>query len=188
MIIIPQEELTLTDKKVFCSTALEAGIERAVAKSIGIRGELVHRHAQTALDFGCTVNFWFTATLGVTTAPYSVFSTGAIAAAGVGIVPQLANNKVVVFYKVSILSIPNPFTILRFGIGPTVLSPKSTKGEVDLEQLEGYLTTIGFLSEPVTYDPQEWVNICVENKINTAAREHLVLSSYIIEPIGGNIS
>ena len=191
MIIIPQEELTLTDKKAHCSRALESGIKRAEAKSIGTRSELVHRHAQCALDFPgavAGVNFWFTATLGVTTAPYSVFSTGVIAAAGVGIAPQLANNKVAVFYKVTVLSVPNPFTILRFGLGPTVLAPKSTKGEVDLEQLEGYLTTVGFLSEPITYDPQEHVNICVENKINTGAREHLVLSCYIIEPVGGNIS
>lgn len=188
MIIIPQEELTTTDKKRFCSDALEAGISRAIAKAIGNRGELVHRHAQVQLDFSCTVNFWFTQTLGVTTVPYTVFSTGAIGAAGVALVPQLANNKVAVFYKVSILSTPNPFTILRFGIGPTAVAPKSTKGEVDLEQIEGYLTAIGFLSEPVTYDPQEWVNICVENKINTGARENLVLSCYIIEPQGGNIS
>ena len=188
MIIIPQEELTLTDKKAFCGRALEAGIERAIAKSIGTRGELVHRHAQTELDFGNGVNFWFTQTLGVTTVPYTVFSTGAIAAAGVALVPQLANNKVAVFYKASILSTPNPFTLLKFGLGPTAVSPKSTKGEVDLEQLEGYLTAIGFLSEPVTYDPQEWVNVCVEIKINTGARERLVLGCYIIEPQGGVIS
>jgi len=188
MIIIPQEELTLTDKKGFCNVALEAGIKRAVAKAIGPRDELITRHAEVTLDFGCTVNFWFTQTLGITTVPYTVFSTGAIAAAGVALVPQLANNKVAVFYKVSVLSVPNPFTILRFGLGPTAVAPVTTKAHVDLEQIEGYLTTIGFLSEPVTYDPQEWVNICVETKINTAAREHLVLGCYIIEPVGGTIS
>lgn len=188
MIIIPQEELTLPDRKAFCNRALEAGIKRAEAKAIGTRGELVHRHAQTDLDFGNGVNFWFTQTLGVTTVPYTVFSTGAIAAPGVALVPQLANNKVAVFYKASILSTPNPFTILRFGLGPTAVAPVTTKANLDLEQLEGYLTAIGFFSEPITYDPQEWVNVCVEIKINTGAREHLVLSCYIIEPQGGVIS
>jgi len=191
MLIIPQEELTLTDKKSFCNTALEAGIKRAVAKAIGPTDELITRHAEVALDFAgavAGVNFWFTQTLGVTTVPYTVFSTGAIAAPGVALVPQLANNKVAVFYKVSVLSVPNPFTILTFGLGPVPTAPVTTKAKVDLEQLEGYLTTVGFLSEPVTYDPQEWVSVFVENKINTGAREHLVLSCYIIEPSGGTIS
>ncbi|MBA7607059.1 hypothetical protein ES703_14211 [subsurface metagenome] len=186
MLIIPQEELSLTDKKKFCNEALEAGIARAEAKAIGTRAELVHRHAQTALDFGmaAATNYWLTQTLGALPGPFTVFG-GAL---GIALVPQLANNKVAVFYKVSILSTPNPFTILRFGLGPTANAPVTTKEHLDLEQIEGYMTAIGFLSEPVTYDPQEWVNVCVENKINTGAREQLVLSCYIIEPQGGVIS
>ncbi|GAI20214.1 unnamed protein product, partial [marine sediment metagenome] len=75
-----------------------------------------------------------------------------MSAVGVALVPQLGTTKVAVFYKVSILSTPNPFTILRFGIGPTAAAPTTTLAHVDLEQLEGYMTAIGFLSEPVTYD------------------------------------
>lgn len=186
MIIVPSEELTLTDKKAYCSRALEAGIKRAEAKAIGTRGELVHRHAELALDFGqaAAVNRWFTQVLAAAPGPYTVFS-GAL---GVALVPQLANNKVAVFYKASILSTPNPFTILRFGLGPTAGAPTTTKAHLDLEQLEGYLVAIGFFSEPLTYDPQDWVNVCVENKINTGAQEVLVLSCYIVEPVGGTIS
>lgn len=182
MIIIPQEELTLTDKKTFCNDALEAGIRRAEFKTLGTRAELVHRHAQLALDFGqaAAVNRWLTQTLAAVPGPFTVFS-GAL---GVALVPQLATTKVAVFYKASILSVPNPFTILRFGLGPTAAAPTTTKAHLDLEQIEGYLTAIGFFSEPITYDPQEWVNICVENKINTGAQEVLVLSCYIIEPLG----
>jgi len=184
MVIIPQEELTLTDKRNFCDRALEQGIKRAEAKAIGKREELVHRHAQCTLDFACTVNYWLTQTLAAIPGPYTVFS----GAAGAALVPQLANNKVAVFYKVMILSTPNPFTILRFGLGPTAGAPTTTKAHVDLEQIEAYLTAVGFLSEPIPYDPQDWVNICVENKINTGAQENLVLSCYIIEPAGGTIS
>lgn len=183
MVIVPQEELTLTDKKNYCSQALEAGIARAIAKAIAARDELVHRHAQCGLDFGCTTNFWLTQTLAAIPGPFTVF-----ALAGAARVPRLGVNQVAVFYKASILSVPNPFTILRFGLGPTAGAPTTTKANLDLEQIEGYLTAIGFFSEPITYDPQEWVNICVENKINTAAQEHLVLSCYIIEPAGGVIS
>lgn len=184
MVIIPQEELTLTDKKSFCNDALEAGILRVEDKAIGKRGELVFRHAQCAIDFACTLNWWQTQVLAAAPGPYTVFS----GAAGIALVPRLANNQVAVFYKASILSVPNPFTILRFGIGPTAGAPTTTKAHLDLEQIEGYLTAIGFFSEPLTYDPQEWVNICVENKINTGAQEALVLSCYIIEPVGGTIS
>lgn len=183
MVIIPQEELTLTDKKSFCNDALEACIRRAEAK-IGKRGEMVSRHAECELDFGCNVNYWQTQTLAAVPGPFTVFS----GAAGIALVPQLANNKVVVFYKVAVLSVPNPFTILRFGLGPTAGAPASTKAHVDLEQLESYLTTVGFFSTPITYDPQDWVNICVENKINTGAQESLVLSCYVLEPAGGVIS
>jgi len=184
MIIIPQEELTPTDKKRFCSDALEAGIKVAETRLGKGRSGLVHRHAQCTLDFACTVNYWLTQTLAAVPGPFTVFG----GAGGIALVPQLANNKVAVFYKAAVLPVPNPFTILRFGLGATAGSPKSTKGEVDLEQLESYLTFVGFLSEPAVYEPQDWVNICVENKINTAAQEQLVLSCYIIEPLGGNIS
>lgn len=184
MVIIPQEELTLTDKKTHCNLALEKGIERAEAKAIGVRGELVHRHAEVDVDFGTTPTFWQTQTLGVVPGPFTVFA----GVAGAALVPRLANNQVAVFYKVIILSTPNPFAMLHFGLGPTAAAPTTTKAHVDLEQLEGYLTAIGFLSEPITYDPQEWVNICVENKINTGAQEALVLSCYIIEPVGQVIS
>lgn len=184
MVIIPQEELTLTDKKVFCNNALEAGIARALAKSIGTRKELTYRHAENTPDFGCTLNHWITQTLAAVPGPFTVFN----GAAGVALVPRLGVSQVAVFYKVSLSPVPNPFTILRFGIGPTAAAPTTTKGHLDLEQLEGYLTPVGFISEPITYDPNDWVNICVENKINTAAQEQLVLSCYIIEPVGGVIS
>jgi len=184
MVIIPQEELTLTDKKAYCNAALEAGIERAVGKAIGKRGELVSRHAEVDIDFGCTPTHWLTQTLAAAPGPYTVFA----GPAGAALVPQLANNKVAVFYKVMVLSVPNPFAMLHFGLGPVAGAPTTTKAHVDLEQIEGYLTAVGFLSEPVTYGPQDWVNIAVENKINTGAQEPLVLSCYIIEPVGGVLS
>lgn len=185
MVIIPQEELSLTDKKKYCNDALENAIARALAlKVAGGRSELTFRHAENTPDFGCTVNYWLTQTLAALPGPYTVFN----GAAGVALVPRLGVTQVAVFYKAAVLTVPNPFTILKFGVGPTAAAPTTTKGHVDLEQLEGYLTVVGFLSEPIVYDPNDWVNICVENKINTAAQEHLVLGCYIIEPVGGIIS
>jgi len=185
MVIIPQEELSLTDKKNYCERALQAGIKRALELSLaGSRGELTFRHAENTPDFGCTLNAWWTQTLAAVPGPYTVFN----GAAGAALVPRLGATQVAVFYKASVLTVPNPFTILRFGVGPTAGAPTTTKGHVDLEQVEGYLTQIGFLSEPIPYDRNDWVNICVENKINTAAQEQLVLGCYIIEPVGGVIS
>jgi len=185
MVIIPQEELTLTEKRNYCSKALEAGIDRALdLKLAGNRRELTFRHAENTPDFGCTVNYWLTQTLAAIPGPYTVFN----GAAGAALVPRLGATQVAVFYKAAVLSVPNPFTVLRFGVGPAAGAPTTTRGHVDLEQLESYLTCVGFLSEPIPYDRNEWVNICVENKINTGAQEHLVLGCYIIEPVGGIIS
>jgi hypothetical protein len=176
MIIVPQEELTLTDKKEFCNRALESGFQMAEDKSLGSRNQLAYRHAEVDVDFGTTPTFWQTQTLAAVPGPYTVFA----GVAGVALVPQLANNIVAVFYKAIILSVPNPFAMLHFGLGPAAGAPVTTMGHVDLEQLEGYMTMVGFLSEPMVYAPQDWVNIAVENKINTAAQEALVLSCYII--------
>lgn len=185
MVIVPQEELSLTDKRNFCSTALSAAIKRALDLRIANKDkELTYRHAENTPDFGCTLNAWWTQILAAVPGPYTVFN----GIAGAALVPRLANNQVAVFYKVLNLTVPNPFTILRFGVGPTAGAPTTTRGHLDLEQLEAYMTNVGFISEPIVYDPNEWVNICVENKINTGAQQQLVLGCYIVEPVGGVIS
>jgi len=184
MVIIPSDQLTLTEKARLRRDAVERGIDRAVVKLGASRAELTYRHAQNIADFGTTGREqWLTATLAAVNTQYSVWTT--LAAPAVGLVPQLANNKVAVFYSVAVLTVPNPVSLLSFRLGAAA---GTTKAVFDLEQIEAQLICEGYFSLPVPYDPQDVLNVVVTSKIATAAQAAVVLGCYIIEPVGTTIS
>jgi len=175
-VINPVEDLTLTDRQNYRMRAIEAGIERALAKKIApSRDELVVRHAQNIADFATTVDQWNTPVLAA--ALVSVFGTAAA--------PVLAVTKVAVFYKVTVTTAPIPVAALSFREGAAA---GTTKAIFDLEQLDGYLVPSGYFSEPVTYDPQNVLNVVVLPRIATGLLCRVIMGCYIIEPAGATIS
>lgn len=177
-VLLPTEELTLTDRKNFRAAALEAGIARAIAASIGTREGLVYREWQNIADAGvaATQEAWLTAALAVVGTDYSVFR--AIAA------PILANNKVVVWWGVGIATVPNPVCRLAFRVGA---GAGTTKAVFDLERLDTLITPDGYFSEPILYNPQQVLNIVVMARV-VAAAARVILHGYVIEPLQQTIS
>ena len=184
MVIIPSDQLTLTEKARKRQEAVTAGIARAVKKLSLTEKELVYRQAQNIADFGTVGREqWLTATLAAINTPYSVWTT--LAAPAVGLTPALANNRVAVFYSVAVLTVPNPVSLLSFRKGAAA---GTTLAVFDLEQIEAQLITEGYFSLPVEYDPQDVLNVIVTSKIATGAQAAVVLGCYIIEPVGTTIS
>jgi len=177
-VINPVEDLTLTDRQNHRMRAINAGLDRAVAKGIApSRDELIVRHAQNIADFGTAADQWLTAALAVVGTAYTVFNNIAT--------PTLATTRVAVFYKATVVTAPIPVSILSFREGAAA---GTTKAVYDLEQLDGYLVPSGYLSEPVVYDPQQVLNVVATARIATGAQCRLILGCYIIEPKGAVIS
>ncbi len=180
-ILIPSDQLTLTDKKQFRENCVAAGIKAVQDKSIVTSPQEVdYRMAQNIIDFGTVGRErWQTATLAAINTPYSVWTT--LAAPAVGLIPQLANTKVAVFYGVAINTVPNPVSLLSFRLGPTAAT---TYAVYNLEDLESEMTTEGYFSIPIVYYPQDFVNVVVTSKIATGAQAQVVLYCMIFERKG----
>lgn len=184
MIIIPSEELTLTKKSDARAAARNAGLKRLQTRLSLTAEQVVYRAGQNIQDFGTVGREqWLTQTINAVNGQFSVWST--LAAPAVAVVPQLANNRVVVFWGAAIGTVPNPVTLLSFRLG---LTAATSKAVFDLEWLEPYLVNMGYFDEPVWYDPQQFLNVVVTSKINSGAQAQVTLYCYICEPIGDNIS
>ena len=177
-ILIPKDELTLTDMKDFRGKAINAGIARAVAlKVAGAADQLNVRAWENILDAGAALDQWNTAALVAVGIRYSVFQ--AIPA------PILAANKVAVFYKVGVETTPVPVSLLTFRIGGAV---GNIKAEFDLEQLVNCLTQEGYFSQPVVYDPTNVMAVQVMARIATGVLARVQFGAIIIEPAGQLVS
>ena len=179
--IIPTEELTPTHRANFRSQAVEAGIARASTgpKAFAAREELISRAPQNNADFGkgAALDFWATPALAAVGTLYTVF--GAIPN------PQLANNRLAVFYKVGVPTAPIPLSLLYFQLGAAA---GTTKDILDLEQLSCSLVPEGYFSEPIVYDPLDVLNIRVYCRLATGLLSRVILGGLIIEPRGITIS
>lgn len=192
---IPTDELTLTDMKEFRKGAKNSGIKRAVALRIapaeGLQTMpdgstrhpgLVVRTAQNIADFGCGQEWWLTMPLLVAGAQYSVFATAVPAA----LTPILANNRVAVFYKVSVETVPGPVSLLSFREGAAA---GTTYAVFDLEDIYVKQVPEMYFSEPVVYDPQRVLNVVVTCRlVPPGVAAQVRLGCYIVEPIGPVIS
>ena len=178
--LIPISDLTLTDRSNLRKQAIERGIARAVVtKVIAREDEAKVRHLQNIVDIPLIVlDQWNTNPLvGPLGTVQSVFQ--AVAA------PQLANNRLAVFYKVAVTTAPIPVSTLAFREGAAA---GTTYAIFDLEQLDGCLEPIGYFSEPVVYDPLRVMNIVATCRIITNLPARVILGCYIIEPGGPTIS
>jgi hypothetical protein len=184
-VLLPSDQLTLTQKAALRAGAVTNGIDRAVAlKIMPTSAQLSYRQFQNIADGGTVGRErWLTANLAVVNTPYSVWTT--LAAPAVGLVPQLANNKLCVFWGVAVITTPNPVSLLSFRLG---VAAGTTYAVFNLEDLESQITSEGYFSEPVVYDNNAFMNVVVTSKIATGVQAEVVLLAYIIEPKGQTTS
>lgn len=188
---IPTNELTLTDIKAFKTGAIEAGILRALALGLArTRDELVVREAHPGTDFslpgavGWTNEYYVTAGGIGALAWVGVFDTSTAAVVNA---PQLARTSVAVFYKVMDAAAEPVVTAVRFRVGVT---GATTKASFMLQQfIDIKLEPEVWLSEPVVYDPEDWLFMEMYCRANTADDgEELSFGVFIVERTGGTIS
>lgn len=202
--VLPTGSMTLTDQKEYRQGAIAAGIERAADKGIGnisdeipgvanvtnrgtrvqaILSYLLAGHVPPSIDIremqvlvdipAIVLDQWNTAALAVVGTAYSVFQ--AVAA------PVLAANRLAVFYKVGIETVPLPVSRLTFRSGGAV---GNIIGMFDLEQLVNRLETDGYFSEPVIIDPTATYAVQVTCRVATGAIARVQLGCFVFEPAG----
>jgi len=202
----PSAMMSLTDQKEYRMRAVAAGIARAFSKSIGSMSDvptvvpggneranaakiLAHlkagnavpsvdvREFQPILDAGTALDQWNTAALAVVGNAYSCFQ--AVAA------PALAANKIAIFYKVGVETVPMPVSRLIFRVAAAA---GNIQAEFDLEQIANQLETIGFFSEPVVFDNSQAFAAQVLCRIATGVLARVQLGGLIVEPTGQTIA
>lgn len=188
---VPTAELTLSDMKGYRTAAVNAGISRALALGLArVRGELVVRDALPFTDFGAPaasgwlIEHYITAGAVASAGAWiSAFSGGALP----GAVPQLARTKIAVFYGWAD-PMANPIaTGVRFRLGATGATTKA----VFLPQMsiDAKLEPDVYFTEPVVYDPEDFVYIELYTTANTPAGGELTpFRCLIIERVGGTVS
>lgn len=176
--IIPSDDLTESQKASQRQKAIDAGMERATkTRVISSRSEALVREPETATDFGMAVGGWLAPAFAAVGTAYTVFN--AVAA------PQLANNRVCVWYGCWIETVPNPAYLLSFREGA---AGGSTYAIFQLEALNIQQRTVGYFSEPIWYDPQRVMLIQWTARAIVGAGSHMGLLGFIIEPRGPTVS
>jgi len=203
--ILPIDGLSLSQQAEYKMKAIAAALARATEKGIGSIGSdeipgyntlgttsarkvailnklrdgwipksMDIRDFQNILDAGTALDQWLTAALAVVGTPYSCFQ--AIAA------PTMGNNKLAVFYGVSIESVPGPVSRLTFRSGGG-----NNLAMFDLEPLYTQDRQSGFFTEPVVIDPTITFSAVVTARI-VAAASRVQLGAFIVEPAGQTIA
>lgn len=178
--VIPKDELTLTDMKTFRDKAIASGMARAIEKKVsGVPDEMVVRGFSNGLDVPLIVlDQWNTAPLVAPIGtPYSCFQ--AVAAVG------LAANKLAVFYKVGVETVPMPVGALIFRSGGAA---GNINAIFDLEQLVNAWTQEGYFSECVVWDPTMLYAAQVITRIATGVFARVQLGGLVFEPKGQTIA
>lgn len=183
--IIPTDSMTLSKQEEMRRGAVVAGISRAVSKlgaapsdvdrvKQGLPPESVDvREFQPILDAGAALDQWNTAALAVVGTAYTVFQ--AIAA------PTLAANKIAVFYKVGVETIPPPVSRLIFRKGGAA---GNIVGIFDLEHLFTQERLEGYFSQPQVFDPTDIFALQVLARIATGVLARVPMGAWIIERAG----
>jgi len=183
---VPTNELSLTDRKNFAIGAKRAGIARALALGIArTEQELVIREAHPGTDFTNPAGSGWTNEYYITPG-----AAGALAwalAPDTGNPPQLGRNQVAAFYKIMDAAEDPVVTAVRFRVG---LTGATTKASFFIQQfIDIKLEPEVYLTEPVVYDPEDWLFIEFYGRAATAlAGEELSFGCFIVERVGGTIS
>jgi hypothetical protein len=186
--VIATNELSLADRKVYINNAVEAGIARALVLGIARnREELVVREALAREDLGTAATGWTTnefisMAIPAANAWCSAFSAGALP----GTAFQLARTKLAVFYKFADTEANPIVTGVRFRVGTTGATTKA----VFSTQLptEAKMEPDVYLTEPVIYDPEDWLYIEIYPTGNVGGNESIPFGCFIVERVGGTVS
>lgn len=179
--VVPTNELTLTDRKMFIGAAIDRGVDRALKLGIAsTREELVARGAFPCTDLGgWTTEDYISIAIPAALGWCSAFDGGLASY-------QLANNQIAVFYKFADVEDNPVVNAVRFRLGAggaTTLGsfyiqlPTMAKIEPDV-----------YFTEAIVYDPQSWLYIEIYTTGNAAGQEHIPFGCFIIEPTGGTVS
>jgi len=212
--LVNVEDLSLMDKREYNMRALAAGLERCEIKGIGnlhadipglegipsgnlskrvqyiydaIKGGkfpesidqrgLVTGPARTDFVLPATaLDTMVTAPLAVVGLPYSCFQ-------GVP-APQLLNNRLVVFYGVSVNTVPLPVSWLIFRTGGAL---GNVEAMFDLQTQETRLEFDAYFSEPIVFDPQEVFAVQVIASIAIAAAAQVHVHNFLFGPAGQTV-
>jgi hypothetical protein len=211
--LINVEDLSLSDKREYKMRALAAGLERCEIKGIGnlhadipglegipsgnlskrvqyiydsIKGgkfpesidqrELVTGPARTDFVAATVLDTMVTAALAVVGQPYSCFQ--AVAA------PQLLINRLVVFWGVSINTVPLPASWLIFRTGGAL---GNVQAMFDLQGQETRLQFDAYFSEPIVFDPQQVFAAQVLASIATGAAAQVHVHNFLFGPAGQTV-
>jgi len=212
--LVNVDDLSLMDKRECKMRALAAGLERCEIKGIGnlhadipglegipsgnlskrvqyiydaIKGgkfpesidqrELVTGPARTDFVAFTALDTMVTAPLVAVGLPYSCFQ-------GVP-QPQLLINRLVVFYGVSVNTVPLPVSWLIFRTGGAL---GNVEAMFDLQTQETRLEFDAYFSEPIVYDPQEVFAVQVLASIAIApAVAQVHLHNFLFGPAGQTV-
>jgi hypothetical protein len=144
---------------------------------------IIARDADYVIDFvpvatSAGLAGWLSMPLAAVAGMYSLFANNV----PVALTPQVPNNQAVIFYGVDILladAAGETVTFIQFGVG----AANNRRAQFDLEGLYGSMTTAGYFSQPVWYDPQETMNVQIRARIATGAGARVRLACLIAEPI-----
>jgi hypothetical protein len=139
--------------------------------------EALVRSPEPLTDFGMAVGGWIAPAFAAIGGVYTVFNGAPN--------PQLANNRVVVWYGCFIEAIPLAAYRLDFREGA---AGGSTYAIFELDELGAALQPRAYFSEPVWYDPQRVMLIQWAARAVVAAGQRMGLMGFIIEPKGPTVS
>ena len=183
--------VSLVNQQNARTAAIKAGFQRCLAKKIGDAADISAvlaqgapnansvdvREFQPILDAGTTLDQWNTAALAAVGTAYSVFQ--AITA------PQLANNKLVVFWGIQVETVPLPVSRVIFRSGSAT---GNLIGMYDLEQMVTRQEGFGFFSTPVVIDPSLTFAVQVLCRVATGVISRVQLAGYVFEPTGQTLA
>lgn len=181
--IMPKDELTLSDMKRYKQDAIKALLKRTVLKLGGDpddpkAGEQYDvRNYENIRDAGAVLDQWRTAALAVVGTPYTVFQAV--------LAPATPASQLIVFYRVSIETVPLPVSILTIRTGGAA---GNIIGEFDLEQIANTWTTDGFFNRPIVIDPNTNYAVQVVCRIATGLFARVQLGAFVSEPRGNVIA
>ncbi len=178
-LLIPKDEMTLTDMKNLLQKDVSDALIRAVNLKIAPSADqLSIRPFENILDAATGIEQWNTQPLLVVGNPYSVFGAAAL-------IVTLAANKLCVFYKVGVETTPLPVSLLQFRKGGAA---GNLAAEFDLEQIVNSLTSEGYFQQPVIFGPTETFAVNVIARIATGVLARVQLGGFIVEPAGARIA
>lgn len=208
-VLIPIGSMTLTDQKEYRLKALSAGFARShksgVGKilpeeisgfdSLGTQAKInavyqklltgwvpheidVHELQNLAADVTAApaVNDWLTAALAVVGTAYSCFQA---------VNPTVPANKLHVYWKVSVETVPPPVNWLTFRTQGAV---GNVVGLFDLSMLYTRQDTEGYFSEPIVYDPTTPYAVQATARIATGLAARVILGAYVFEPANTTVT